>query len=68
MKKNLDKTDLISLVKGTTPDYSIMDDDLIKFCGQMVGAPNEKWQWGSLRRLSEETLWDVYCMCKESRK
>ena len=66
MKKNLDKKDLISLVKGTSPHPSIMNDDLLMFCGQFTGFPNEKWEWGSLRKLSEETLWNIYDMCKRS--
>ena len=68
MKKDLDRDDLIALVRGTSPNYSIMDDDLIRFCGAMAGAPNENWQWGSLRRMSDEKLWDIYCMCKQSWK
>ncbi len=65
---DLDKQDLITLVKGSEPNYSAMDHYLVKASGQMMGAPGEKWQWNEhvLENFSKNELLVVYQVCKES--
>ena len=41
MKYELDKRDLVALVDGIPPNYSVMGHPMIKAHGAMVGAPGE---------------------------
>lgn len=64
MKLELDKEDLISLVMGKVPNYAAM----VK-CGDLGwGSDNRGWQWyeSKLKELSEEELYDLYLLCKNS--
>jgi hypothetical protein len=68
MKKELDKDDLISLVTGTDPNYSVMNYPPIKNSGSYMGGFYDNWNWETtkLMFLDEETLWDIYIKCKKS--
>lgn len=68
MNVTLDREDLISLIKGTTPGYLIMDDPLIKVCGNYVGGMADRQYWnGSFDpNITEEQLLNMYMMCKKS--
>lgn len=70
MEINLDKQDLIALVKGQTPNYSVMDDPEIKRNGRYTGGFHDKWDWESynLEKESEDTLYSIYNKCKNSWK
>ena len=69
MNVELDKSGLISLVRGTEPYYSIFEHPLVKKCGNWNGGLADKWSWnGNLEILSEEELFEVYNLCKESWK
>lgn len=69
MKLKVNKGDLLSMVKGAAPAYSIMDDPLISRVGYFIGGHVEKWCWNSeLEDLSEVELLEVYNKCKESWK
>lgn len=63
----LDRLDLISLAKGTTPYYSVMDHELIKHRGSFT---NDSWRWhyGALEGCDEQTLLTIYQLCKDSWK
>lgn len=58
MLVELDKTDLVRLVKGYEPDYSQTDERYGTYCGGF----NDYWTWdiGKLHDISEEDLWDFY--------
>ena len=58
MNVDLNKTDLINLVMGFSPDYSQMDERY----GQYHGGFNDYWKWDShkLSQLSEDDLWSLY--------
>ncbi len=66
MLVELDKKSLISLVKGSVPDYSVMDHALIRVNGYFVGGHVDKWEWNSLIDVSEQDLYQIYIICKES--
>lgn len=66
----LHKTDMVSLVKGTVPNYDIMDKDLVKKTGHYIGGHHDKWSWdqSSLEKLTKGELWWLYQLCKSSWK
>lgn len=68
MRVNLDKEDLIRLVKGTggPGDYSGTFD----FIGRLEGFPNERWVWKDdiLNNMKEDVLWDIYWSLKKHKK
>lgn len=68
MTIELSKKDLISLVKGTEPYYSIMNNALIASVGKYSGGFHDQWDWNgsALALLSEEQLYEIYKLCKES--
>jgi hypothetical protein len=70
MNVELSKEDLLSLVKGASPYYSIFDDKRIKPYGHFVGGHAEYWQWSdsALQELSNEQLFEIYQLCKDSWK
>lgn len=70
MKAELDKKDLVSLIKGTSPAYSLFEDELIKSCGHYVGGFVDEWQWDefALGRLSDNQLLELYRKIKEANE
>lgn len=70
MKQELDKKDLIALVKGTIPNYGIMQNTLVKSNGYYIGGLGDSWHWhqDKLNELSESELWELYQLCKNSFK
>ena len=64
MKVDLDKADLVCLVKGITPNY----EPLVKRCGHYVGGFSERWEWNKsqLMELTENELCELYSICKTS--
>ncbi|NRZ59156.1 hypothetical protein DZE42_002295 [Clostridium beijerinckii] len=44
MKLDLDKKDLISLVKGTDPNLNVMEHPKISCCGN-YRVQNSRWDW-----------------------
>ena len=70
MKVELDRKDIIALLRGTTPYYSVMDkipEDL----GYFVGGFNHEWHWKYITEdcpYTDEYLYDLYLMCKNSWK
>lgn len=67
---DLDKDDLVSLVKGTSPWYSAMDQPLVQRYGSYSGPRGEEWAWHTwrLKECSEEELLELYQICKDSWK
>lgn len=68
MKVNLTRSDLISLVKGTEPYYSIFENPLVKRCGSYCGGFNDRWDWNYSfdDNITDEELWGLYNLCKNS--
>ena len=67
MKLDLDRNDLISLAKGTWPNYSVMNEKVIKENGKMDGQGNS-WRWDFLafQNMSDQDIYETYLMCKNS--
>lgn len=70
MKINLDRKDIISLLVGSTPNYSVMDK-IPKDLGSYVGGFVDDWKWNHISidtPYTDEYLYDLYLMCKNSWK
>lgn len=67
MMMDLDRKDLISLAKGTTPNYDVMDKKGIKENGS-YNASCGSWSWNYLafNNLTDEEIIEVYMTCKKS--
>ena len=74
MKLDLDKKDLINLVKGTTPYYSLFDlfttDGLGVYCESKNGKVHDYWVWNEekLKKMTENQLFELYQTCLNSYK
>jgi hypothetical protein len=67
MNVTLDRKDLLYLVNGIQPDYSIFDNELVKKSGSYCGGFVDKWSWDyRLNELNDQELWDLYVLCKNS--
>lgn len=66
MLVELDKSMLVSLIKGCSPSYEIMDHPMIKSKGQYWGGHSDKWEWNfSFSEFTEEELWETYQLLKK---
>lgn len=66
---DLDRKDIISLLTGIQPNYSVMDK-IPKEFGYYVDWFNI-WRWNDISEnmsYSDEQLYDLYLMCKNSWK
>ena len=66
---DLDRKDIISLLTGSQPNYSVIDKIPEEF-GYYVGDFNF-WRWNNISEnvsYSDEQLYDLYLMCKNSWK
>lgn len=68
MNVELDKIDLIRLIKGTQPDYAQMDD--LRLYGQWWEGSTQAWVWSehALSTLPEEAMWEVYKIASKPRR
>lgn len=66
----LDKKDLLRLVFGINPYYSLFEHLTEKDYGSYCTGKNENWAWNKekVEKLSEQKLWDLYDICKNSLK
>lgn len=64
---DLTKEDLVNLVNGCSPNYSVFENDEVKINGSYNGS-YDTWSWnkGSLRDLEEEELLSLYRLCVDS--
>lgn len=67
---DLDRYDLMSLVKGKTPNYSVMHNPLVEKHGYYTGGIKDEWTWNfcTLHDCSDESLYEIYLICKNSWK
>ena len=67
MKAELDKSDLVTLIKGIEPSYKIWGHFLITHAGDIKGQ-GDTWVWNVrvLYNRSEEQLWETYQLCKNN--
>lgn len=67
---DLDRKDIISLLRGSNPSYEVMDKIPEKL-GHYVGGFKDEWQWYHFSEdceYSDEYLYDLYLMCENSWK
>lgn len=62
----VDKQDLINLVKGTEPSHELMKHPLIAENGRYTGGFHDKWDWNyrPFRNNTEEEIYQLYIMLK----
>lgn len=66
MKVDLDRKDLIALVKGTSPNYSEFNNPLVKANGSYCGGFVERWDWSLTSDITDSQLYELYKICKAS--
>ena len=71
MNVTLDRRDICSLLRGTDPFFSVMNDPIVIALGNWTGGFNERWNWNSLSSIeaskySDEQLFKTYELCKKS--
>jgi len=65
---NLDRKDLETLVRGSSLDYSEFNNALVIKSGHTYSDQYGRTNWNSLSNLSEEELYQLYLICKNSWK
>ena len=67
MKVDLSREDLINLVKGSRPNYNVIGNEIIEKCGSFYGNYGRwDWNYGFSEDLTEQQLWDMYVLCRDS--
>jgi hypothetical protein len=69
MKTELKVQDLANMVQGVSPNYHLFENELVKRCGSYNGSYGT-WSWKEyeLLKLSEEQLYGLYVLCRDSFK
>lgn len=62
----LDRKGLETLVKGSAPYYSGFDEMLVKKAGHYYSDQYGQTAWNSLSKLSDEELYPLYILCRNS--
>lgn len=70
MKVELDKKDIISLIRGEYPSYEQIDMLVNRRLGTYTGGFADRWDWNSKHdpcwnAFSEEELYDMYLTLKQ---
>jgi hypothetical protein len=71
MTVELDRTDIITLIKGCFIPFSMMDDKILKKMGKFIGGFTDEWRWEykpDISEFSDEELWNVYLKLKKDYK
>lgn len=69
MLVELNKQDLINLVRGIEPTHKQMNDPRIAKNGSYFGGFNDRWEWHSypFSDLNEEQIFDIYLYLKKTK-
>ena len=66
MLVELEKDDVVALIKGTSPTYDLMKDPVIAQLGYYTGGFRDDWRGLSqFPDLSKEALYSAYTKLKE---
>ena len=65
MLVNLDRKDLESLVKASSPSYSNFENELVLKAGHSYIDCYGRTDWNSLEKLTDEELFELYKICKK---
>jgi hypothetical protein len=68
MKIDLGRKELKSLVRGTQVNYNKFNDPLVKKAGHDYSDQYGRTVWRSLSDLTDEELYELYLICKNSWK
>ena len=65
---NVDHDDLVSLVMGTSPYYSAIENELLKSVGGWAGGFVDEWRWNrsAVKKATDRDLLRIYRLCKDS--
>ena len=66
MNVELDRKDIISLLKGSQPNYSVMSQ-IPEELGSYRGGFADEWSWNYISEdipYTDEFLYNIYLMCK----
>ena len=66
---DLDRKDIISLMKGISPNYDVMGE-IPKDLGYYSGGFSDQWKWNYFvpDKYSNKELFSIYLICKNSWK
>lgn len=70
MTFKLDRKDIISLLRGITPPYSVMNK-IPKELGSYIGGFADHWEWNYIDEntpYTDEYLFNLYLMCKNGKE
>jgi len=68
MTLELDRKDLETLVKGSGINYKDFDNDLVLKAGHSYSDQYGRTSWDSLGKLTDDELYKLYLVCKNSFK
>ena len=68
MKVDLDKADLVCLVKGITPNYEAFDEPLVKRCGYYEGGFSERWEWNKSQLMEHINTISPFSLLRNNLK
>ena len=66
MKIELDRKGLEILVSGSQPYYDEFDNPLVKKAGHDYSDQYGRTNWHNLSALTDEELYEVYLICRNS--
>jgi hypothetical protein len=67
MTIELDRDDLMTLVRGSDPGYTYITEFEKAGYGSYTGGFVERWDWNNLEKFTEEELYEIYKKCKQLR-
>ena len=62
----LDRQDLETLVKGSSPNYNQFNNPLVKKAGHSYYDQYGRTDWSNLKDLTYTELYELYLICKDS--
>lgn len=68
MTLELNRTDLLSLAKGSKPYYTAFDNELVVKAGHCYSDQYGTTTWSNLSSLNDEELYQLYIICRDSWK
>lgn len=71
LQVELDRSEILSLIKGICPSYSLITELTNQGFGKFIGGFVEKWEWTQndkfWKKYSIEQLFDIYKNIKHAK-
>lgn len=71
LQVELNRSEIVSLIKGICPSYSLIDELESMGFGKFIGGFVEKWEWTEndkfWKKYSIEQLFDIYKNIKHAK-